>query len=84
MYLPDEATEPDPTRKMPEGRKVKMISPVNTERMSFRDGKQLAKFLPVNFKVLRLYSVVIWNKENLDGSLANINYHINKHIYNIY
>ena len=25
-----------------------------------------------------------WNKENLDGNLANINYHTNKHVCNIY
>lgn len=81
------ALEPDLSRKMPEGGKVKMISSVNIEQCQFREmeSRWPSSFLKLS-KVFRIsYSMDVgWNKENLDGSLANINYHINKHIRNIY
>ena len=81
------ALEFDLPRKMPEGKKLKMSSPVNIEECQFREMESSwpSSFLKLS-KVFRIsYSMDVgWNKENLDGSLANINYHINKHICNIF
>ena len=75
------ALEPDLPRKFPEGGRVKLVSGVTIENVNLERQKAADQAPSPNSSVFRvLYSMYVGcNKENLDESLANINY-INKHL----
>lgn len=67
---------------MPKGRSVKLLSGVTIENVNLERQKAADQAPFQNFAGFKIsYSMYVgWNKENLDESLANINYPINKRI----
>lgn len=81
MYLSG-ALEPGFPSKMPEGRRVKQVSGVTIENVNL-DRQKAADQAPFqNFAGFRVSygRYVGCNRKNLDESLANINYPVNRHV----